>query len=179
MPLRRREARQQIANLRGERRRADRLGEDAEPGALERLLRGQRGADRAEKRRPRADLAEIGERLRAVGIVEPENRGLREHVGRAEAARMQRVAFDLGRPPFVALDEEPGGDAAERHRGRVEERLAGDELFGLAHVGNDLSGGWRVQAVTPASASDAPISLRNVRRATGSVIASICDGNSL
>ena len=37
----------------------------------------------------------------------------------------------------------------------------------------------RVQAVTPASASDAPISFRNVRRATGSVIASICDGNSL
>ena len=59
---------------------------------------------------------------------------------------MQRVAFDLRRPALVALDEQPGGDAAERHRGRVEERLAGDELFGLSDVGDDLSGGCRVQA---------------------------------
>ena len=36
-----------------------------------------------------------------------------------------------------------------------------------------------MQAVTPASASDAPISLRKVRRATGSVIASTSEGNSL
>ena len=67
-------------NLRGERRRADRLGEDAEPGALERLLRRERRADRAEERRPRTDLAEVGQRLRAIGIVEAENRRLREDV---------------------------------------------------------------------------------------------------
>ncbi len=41
------------------------------------------------------------------------------------------------------------------------------------------SAGWVVHALTPASAIDAPISLRNVRRATGSVIASISDGNSV
>src|SRR5439155_21928759 len=45
--------------------------------------------------------------------------------------------------------------------------------------GTIRSSGCRVQAVTPASASDAPINRRNVRRATGSVIASISDGNSL
>ena len=38
---------------------------------------------------------------------------------------------------------------------------------------------WRVHAVTPARASDAPINFRNVRRSTGSLIASICEGNSL
>jgi hypothetical protein len=39
---------------------------------------------------------------------------------------MIRVAFDLGRAAFVALDEQRRGDAAERHRGGEKERLAGD-----------------------------------------------------
>jgi hypothetical protein len=38
----------------------------------------------------------------------------------------------------VALDEESRREAAHRHRGRVEERLAGDDLFGLADVRDDL-----------------------------------------
>ena len=45
-------------------------------------------------------------RLRAIRIVQTENRGLREDVGRAAARRMIGVAFDLRRPPFVALDEQ-------------------------------------------------------------------------
>ncbi len=89
---------------------------------------------------------------------------LREDVGGAEAAGMLGVALDLGRPPFVALDQQAGRHAAERHRGREEQRPAGDDLLGLPDVGDDLLSGWRVQAVTPASASDAPISFRNVRR---------------
>ena len=48
------------------------------------------------------------------------------------------VAFDLRRPAFVALDEEADAGAGKRHRRRVEERLAGHQLFGLPHVGNDL-----------------------------------------
>ena len=40
---------------------------------------------------------------------------------------------------------------------------------GLPDVGSTIgSSGWRVQAVAPASAIDAPISLRNPRRPTGS-----------
>ena len=144
MPFRGREAREQLADLRRQRRRVDRLGQDAEAGALERLLRRQRRADRAEKRRPRTDLAEVGQRLRAIGIVEAEDRGLREDVGRAEAARVQRVALDLGRPPFVALDEQPGGDAAERHRGREEQRLARDRAL--------RAGGRRGRSSRPAGA---------------------------
>src|SRR5439155_6172525 len=111
-----------------------RFGENANAGALERPLRVQRRGRRAEKRRPRPDLADVGQRLRAVRIVEAENRRLREHVGCAEAARMERVALDLRRPPLVALDEETRRDAAERHRRRVEERLARDQLFWLANV---------------------------------------------
>ena len=53
---------------------------------------------------------------------------------------MQRVAFDLRRPALVAFDEQPGRDAAERHRGREEERPAGDDLLGLPDVRDDLFG---------------------------------------
>ena len=84
------------------------------------------------------NLAEVGQRLRAIGIVEAEDRRLREDVGGAEAARVQRVAFDLRRPALVALDQQAGGDAAERHRGREEQRLARDHLFGLPDVRDDL-----------------------------------------
>ena len=51
---------------------------------------------------------------------------------------MLRVALDLGRPSLVALDEQAGGDAAERHRRREEQRPAGDQLLGLADVRDDL-----------------------------------------
>jgi hypothetical protein len=138
MPFRGRVSSQHIANLRGERRRVDRLGEDAQPRAFERRLRRQRIANRTQERRPRPDLAEVGQRLRPVRIVEPENRRLREHVARAEAARMQRIPLDLGRAAFVTLDQQSRRDAAERHRRGEEQRFAGNEVFGLADVRNDL-----------------------------------------
>ena len=47
------------------------------------------------------------------------------------------IAFDLGRPAFVAFDEQARGDAAERHRRRKKQRPAGDFLFRLTDVGND------------------------------------------
>src|SRR6266849_6824120 len=53
---------------------------------------------------------------------------------------------------------------------------------GWRTYGTIFSAGCRVQAETPASASDALISLRNVRRATGSATDSLVgsnDGNSL
>src|SRR6266849_1559585 len=53
---------------------------------------------------------------------------------------------------------------------------------GWRTYGTIFSGGCRVQAETPASASDALISLRNVRHATGSATDSLVgsnDGNSL
>ena len=108
------------------------------PAPLSGCCAGERRAHRDEERRPRPDLAEVGERLRAVGIVEVEDRRLREHVGGAEAAGMLRVALDLRRAPFVALDEQAGGDAAERHRRREEQRPAGDQLLGLPDVRDDL-----------------------------------------
>src|SRR5438552_3717950 len=57
VPLRLRQPLEQIADLPRERRRADRLGEDSESCALRSLLRRYDGADRAEKCRPRPDVA--------------------------------------------------------------------------------------------------------------------------
>src|SRR5688572_21284378 len=51
---------------------------------------------------------------------------------------MVRVALDLRRASLVALDEQAHTGAGKRHGRRVEERLAGDELFGLPDVGKDL-----------------------------------------
>ena len=106
------EAREDVFHLRGERGRRDRFGENAQPCALRSLLRRGHGAHRADERRPRENLSHVRERLHAIGIVEIEQRGLREHVGRTEARRVRWVAFDLGRPPFVAFDER------DRSRGR-------------------------------------------------------------
>ena len=92
------------------------------------------------KRAEGPDLTEVGDRLRAVGVVQPEDGRLREEVGRSPAGRMLRVAFDLRRTAFVALDEQPCAGAGKRHRGRVEERLARNEFLGLAHVRHQLLG---------------------------------------
>ena len=51
-------------------------------------------------------------------------------VGGAEAAGMLRVALDLGGPSKVTFRQQADADAAERHGGGVEQRLAGDDLFG-------------------------------------------------
>ena len=77
------------------------------------------------------------QRLGSIRIVEAEDRGLREDVGRAQAAGVKRIAFDLRRPPLVAFDENARGGAAQRERRRVEERPAGNDFFGLPDVWDD------------------------------------------
>ena len=80
------------------------------PAPCDRLLRGEHLAERGDERLERADLAEVRERLRAIGVVEAENRRLREEIRRTPAGRVIGVAFDLRRPALVALDEQ--ADAA-------------------------------------------------------------------
>ena len=57
----------------------------------------------------------------------------------------------------------PSGIAVAKYSGSP-----GTISSGACTYGKTFSVGWRVQALTPASASDAPISFRNVRRSTGS-----------
>jgi len=120
----------------GEGGRGHRAGEDAQP-----LAAGQRPqalAHLAGEGAPGGDPAVVEDLLRAVGIVEGEQRGLGEGVGGAPARRVVRVPLDLGRPPLVALGEHAQRVAGVGARGGEEEGLAGDELLGLPHIGDDL-----------------------------------------
>ena len=91
MPHRGREARREslrsVAASVGER---DRLGQNAKPGALGRLLRRCDRAHRADERRPRENFSHVRERSHAIGIVKIEQCRLREDIGRAEARGMRR-----------------------------------------------------------------------------------------
>jgi hypothetical protein len=50
---------------------------------------------------------------------------------------VQVVAFDFGGTAEMAFDKHGTGVSAERARGRVVHGAAGDDAFGLAHVGDD------------------------------------------
>ena len=141
VPARLGELAQERAELAREGGRGDGLGQDAEPGAPARALRPERRAEHRQEAAPRADVAQVGEGLRAVGVVERQHRGLCRGVGRTQAGRMLGVALDLGRPPHVALDQHAGADPARvGHGGGEEERLSRDDVLGRLHVGDDLLG---------------------------------------
>ena len=124
-----------------ERRRRDGLTEDSETRSLDRLLCPERGLDRAHAGGPRAYFTAMGQRLRAIGIVEAEHGRLRDGVGGAEARGMIGVAFDLRRPAHVAFDQHGPGNPRDRNGAREEEGPSGDEIFGLTDVRDDLLGG--------------------------------------
>jgi hypothetical protein len=124
-------------------RRGDRFGQDPQARALGDRLRGQPRAHRRDEGTPRSNLAQLHHRSRAIGVVQRQHRGLRIQIGRAEAAGVIGIAFDLRRAPLVAFDEQPGRHAAERHRGRVVLRSTRDLVFRLPHVRHDQLGGLR------------------------------------
>src|SRR4029077_19275099 len=78
--------------------------------------------------------------LGAIGIVEIEDRRLREDVGGAEAGGVIGVALDLGWPPHVAFDQNRLRVAAKRNRAREEERATRNDVLGLFDVRNDFFG---------------------------------------
>ena len=129
--------RENLLQLPAKRRRGHGFGQDAKARALGRRLRRQAGADRGDERAPRSNLAELHNRLRAIGVVQRQQRRLRVEIGRAKASRMIGVAFGLRGASFVAFDQQARGDAAERHGRREEQRTAGDFFFGLANVRDD------------------------------------------
>ena len=96
------------------------------------------GLDRAQIRAPGPYFAAVGDRLRPIRVVEAEDGGLREDVGRAEAGRMLRISLDFGRSAHVALDQHRPRDASERDRARKKQRSAGHQILWLPDVRNDL-----------------------------------------
>src|SRR5207244_4023955 len=102
-------------------------GEDAQSVAAERLAGAQSGVDVAREAAPGAGAAVPGERLRTRRIVEAEHGGLAERVGRAEARRVVRIAFDLRRPSEMALGEHAQRITGMGQGGGEEQRPAGDD----------------------------------------------------
>ena len=56
-------------------------------------------------------------------------------------AGMLRIAFDLGRPAFVAFRQDAGRDAAERGLRGVEQRTPGNQFLGLLDIRRNVLGG--------------------------------------
>ena len=125
------------AHLCRERRRRHGLGQQPQTGAISPSLRGEHGAQRVQEGTPGTDLTRVRHHLRSIRVVHRQNRCLRVDVGRAETGRMLRISFDFGRPPHVALDQEPRRPTSERHGGCEKQRLAGYEILGRLRVRHD------------------------------------------
>src|SRR5262244_753117 len=102
VPARPRKVAKQSEKLSSERRRADCFGQDAQSIAFLRSRLLQSDANRGKERRPCPDLVEKGDALGPVWIVKVVERRLAEGIGRAEARRMERIAFRFRRTAHVA-----------------------------------------------------------------------------
>ena len=129
---------QQIVDLSQQRRRGHTSGEQAKAFAVALLHPLQLRLQRLPERFGRGDLTVFENGSRAVGIVQRQHRGLGEYVGRAEARRMPRIAFDLDRASVDRGDDDTAAESGKRQRGREFQRFAGDNAFGHFHVGNDF-----------------------------------------
>ena len=140
MPSRGGEGGQEFSHLPRQRGRRHGARENAQPGALAVPLGFDHAAERSKKGAPGANVPLLFEGLRPVRVVQGQDLGLSEHVRRAEAAWMPGVPLDLRRTALVALHQHARRIPAERHGGGIEERLAGDEFLGSAHVRHDHLG---------------------------------------
>ncbi len=122
-------------DLIAERRRHDGLGQQAQPGAAARPLPVEGAAQGGEGVVPGGGLAEAGDVLGAIRVVQGQHGGLMVGVGRPQAGGVLRVALDLGRPAEVAFGQQADADAAQRHGGGEEQRLAGNDFFRRPDVG--------------------------------------------
>ena len=71
-----------------------------------------------------------GETLRAIRIVETQDRRLGKEVGATVAVRVLRIALDFRGPAFVGFDQQRQCTAARRHRGGEKLRDAVDVALG-------------------------------------------------
>ena len=117
------------------------LGEDRKAGTTIRgMSLGQLPPGRHEIA-PGLPRTLLHDRLRAVGIVEAEHGRLDERARGPEGRGVRRVSLDLGRSPFVALDDQAVGAPAERHGRRVVAGDPRDDLLGSGDIGDNLFDG--------------------------------------
>ncbi len=126
---------------RGEAERRRRLGEHRQAPAPSRAERPEVPLRERRELVPRAlELLAAGpldERLAAVGVVQLEDRRLREDPRRAAALRVLGIPFDLDRAAVHALDQQRGRDPPQLHRAGVELRHARRATFRPVGVGED------------------------------------------
>jgi len=140
MPSGRGEGGQEFSHLPRQRGRGHGAGENAQPGAPAAPLGFNNATERSKERAPGANIPLLFEGLRPVRVVQGQDLGLGEHVRGAEAGWMPGVPLDLRRTALVALHQHARRVSAERHGRGIEERLAGNELLGSAHVRHDHLG---------------------------------------
>jgi hypothetical protein len=75
---------------------------------------------------------------RARRIIKIENRSLNESVGGARRGGMQRISFELDRPPVHSSGNERDAAGAPRHRGRVVEKFSWDRPFHVLGKRNQM-----------------------------------------
>ena len=130
VPLHARVLREQRLHLRAEGRRGDGLGEDAQSRAVG-LRRVDDRLQRGDEIAPRRGVAELADDLRAVGIVEAEDRGLhaarRSRRGSTDAAGLPSIF--VGRFMWLSTSTPvatpPSGIALAKKSGLPGMRLSG------------------------------------------------------
>ena len=130
----------QAAHLSHQGRRDQGRRHHGQPGPLQGTQGVQGLLHLAAERVPAAGNVQVERDLRAIGIVELQDRGLREEIGATEARRMLGITLDLGGTPHVALDQQTDGESGARlrHGGREIETATRDDFLGLLYIGNDL-----------------------------------------
>ena len=122
-----------FAPLPRQRGRRDGRAQEVDAGSI--LGRSNFVAQRLGKLRPLATLTAIGDVLRAVGIVQVEQRALRIRIGAAMVVGVLRIAVDLDRPELVALDQQRHSARGERMRRGKVHRLAENQILRRLDVG--------------------------------------------
>src|SRR3954471_12796796 len=97
MPLGRWKGREKLLHLRPEGGRRHRARQNAEAFALLGAGRVACAVQGSNEVPPTVDAPVVDHHLRAIGIVERQNAGLSDCVGRAQTSGMLRVTFDLRR----------------------------------------------------------------------------------
>ena len=112
MPLRARILSQQFLDLASQGGRIDGFRQNPEASPLQTGLPPKGVPQVGEEVLPRADFFDPLDPLRAIGIVQRQDRRLGNGVRCAKARGVRRVAFNLRRAAFVTLNEQPDRPAA-------------------------------------------------------------------
>ncbi len=133
--LRLRISRLHLLPLRRQRRRRNRLAQEINSLSAIGLLR--RSRKRLLKLTPARNLSAIQHMLRAVRIVQIQQRRLRKRIRLALRHRMLRIALHLDRPERIRLHQHRNRARRERIRRRKVHRLAQNQILRLLDIRKD------------------------------------------